>query len=166
MAIFKYSGDLFHIENMVKKTILTDEWKDTLDAVLERLMTPHFSFLYEQSGDEYYKQWGTIAADLLKEYQLENVVEADPEYSVKKEKQDWILDRILAYSTRIFPSEYQDDRTYRFVNQYGQLPKHLPSEWNAFDAEVKRKVIEETRIIDERARSVFEAYLSDRNADH
>ncbi len=120
-------------------------WKAKIELELDNLVAKNFEKLYNTSDSKYSKIWGEISRELHQRYGLIGVSYNDPEYKFKKHKQRYIGLSVETYQMEEFPWELSHSRAYRFVKQYGKLPKQLPKEWNNFELEerirkgIKRK---------------------------
>jgi len=130
------------------------EWESEVEKELDFLVAKNFIRLYEAKDSEYTQIWGEISRKLHEKYDLLKIELNDPEYSIKKQKQHFVGMSVEIYHMEEFPTELSDPRTYRFVKQYGKLPKQAQNEWKNFELE-KRIIENEKTITDEEIREAI-----------
>lgn len=116
-----------------------EEWKKEMKGELDSLVAKNFERLYTSKGDERLKIWGRISYQLYSKYKIIHLKEIDPDYELKKKMENCLYINLRLYVEKEFPWELSNDRIYRFVNQYGKLPKQLPDEWGNFELEDRLK---------------------------
>jgi len=136
-------------------------WKQQVDAELDSLVAQNFSRLYHANG-EYGTIWGEISRELHRRYDLLGVKSGDPEFELKQRMQHYVGVSLEIYRLEEFPHELMTDRTSRFVQQYGKLPKQLPDEWGRFELEERVQAGNRRR----EEREEFMAVLDDYAARH
>jgi len=118
-------------------------WKQNVEHDLDNLVANNFEKIYFHGSEA--KIWGEIQSELLKKYGLLNISNTTPAYNLKNEQMKYIALSIEIYMMEDFPHNLSDSRTYRFVKQYGKLPKQLPNEWARFEPEQIAKIMEHSR---------------------
>jgi len=123
-----------------------DAWKENMKIELDNLVANNFDRLYHSKSSETTKIWGEISGELYKKYDLVDISCTNPKYEMKRKMQHCIFMNIYFYSFEEFPWELSDPRTYRFVKQYGKLPKQAPDEWDKFELEERVKAGEARKL--------------------
>ena len=122
-----------------------EEWKAGVEVALDNLVAKNFERLYNGSDSEKHNAWIEISTKLYQKYDLWNIPYNDLDYELKQKKKFYIHVSMETYIMEIFPHELSNSRTYRFVKQYGKLPKQAPKEGDNFELEeriregIKRK---------------------------
>jgi hypothetical protein len=131
-----------------------------VDADLDTLVAKNFDKLYHASRSEYNEIWTNMSRELYTRYGL--LEHRDSNDKETKRRVHYLSMAIEIYSEEEFPHELQDDRTYRFVMQYGKLPKQASDEWEQF--ELKQRVEEGRERKEDRER--FNTFLRQYAAEH
>ncbi len=131
-----------------------EEWKKGVDIQLDNLVAKNYEKIYLSKEGGYMKVWGEISKELFSQYDLME----QSEDSIAKKKRDYLYISMRHYSEKEFPWELSDERTYRFVNQYGKLPKQLPNEWANFEIEDRQRLIREETESHDRIMNFFKRY--------
>ncbi len=120
---------------MSENTPEYEQWKQEMETALDVLVAQNFKRLYTLHGSERLHVWGEIASNLYGRYGLTEIKLRDPEFGLKKKKEHCIYVNMEIYMLEEFPWELDNARTYRFVEQYGKLPKQATKEWSEFELE-------------------------------
>ena len=131
---------------MYDKSDDCEKWKQKIGLALDNWVATNFERLYFAARSDYNTIWGEISSELYKKEGLIGIMPDDSEYLIKRQKQRYISLLIEIYSEEEFPFELHDERTCRFVKQYGKLPKQAPDEWDKFELEERVKAGEARRL--------------------
>lgn len=135
-----------------------EEWKKEMKGELDSLVAKNFERLYTSKGDERLKVWGGISYQLYSKYNLINLQETDLNYESKKKMENCLYINLRLYVEKEFPWELSNDRTFRFVKQYGKLPKQLPDEWGNFELEDRLREEEREEASHQRIMNTLKKY--------
>ena len=107
---------------------------------LDNLVAANFKELYLNfDSKRYYQIWGEISGELYQKYDLIDISCDDSDYELKCKKEHCIHINMRIYLEKEFPWELFHKRVYRFVKQYGKLPKQAPDEWNDFESDEREQ---------------------------
>ena len=117
---------------MVWNNKMYAKWETDMEQYLDDLVVKNYFRLYNADIQEYDKIWGEISNELNQKYDLLGLAPDQPEYEIKRKKQNSIFINIRLYSEKEFPWELLNKKTYNFVRLYNKLPKQAPKEWRDY----------------------------------